>query len=252
MNPKLEAAKKVLEEILNREKEFSKDAYEESITHRQNEDFPDENYSRESILEIMHSFGDTFYYFRKNIPEIISKGTYQIVLHLTDDYIGKTRPRTELRQHYELSDIFVYEAALRNSVRLLTDLGFTVAEHNFFWVRKKNDKFFLEEDGPSFVLAENLTKGGKYLIEDIKKKHFEELDNGLELKQELDEAIQLFKDIKDEKKPPYGLRVNGHVGKKSPEKAFRHLFFNQINPETNKGELIIGDIEHVCFYKYDE
>ena len=104
MNPKLEVAKKVLENIINREQKFSSGVYEESIAYRQNNgDLKGQ--TREVIIEHMHLLERKYYYLRKNISELINKGTRQIVLNLTDYYVGKTIPANELSHHYELVQV---------------------------------------------------------------------------------------------------------------------------------------------------
>lgn len=48
--------------------------------------------------------------------------------------------------------------------------------------------------------------------------------------------------------PQYGMELNRHVSSDSPDDALRHMFFVVINPDTNIGHLVMGDIDHVAFY----
>lgn len=47
----------------------------------------------------------------------------------------------------------------------------------------------------------------------------------------------------------YLIAINDHITSEGPEEAFRHMFFVKIDPSTNEGKLVLGDLDHVILYK---
>ncbi|MBI4441013.1 hypothetical protein HY639_02495 [Candidatus Woesearchaeota archaeon] len=245
MRPPFEQAKNVLEGILHREWAGRGAAPEDYLRQLRNK-YPEA--SEEEVREMMTFFGST-YFLGKEIPELTAKGTRQIVLSLGNGYIGKTRVYGETSTHYIHTTLFVYEPALIETIDILRELDFDVPEHHYVGIEQASERFTVRDCGLSFVITVDLTAGGKYLVEDVKDSHFETLTNGAELKQQLITASRTLQEIYDKKNSLYEMQVNDHITSEGPQEAFRHQFFTQMDPVTNRGKLVLGDVDHILFYR---
>jgi len=242
MEKNFERAKIVLEGILNREF-VSRERYLNQLR-----DFLLSN--GKAAEEDMDIYLEGKYFLRKDNSEFIVSGTKQIVLNVGSGYLAKTRPRPwNIDQVYVLSKSRVYEPQLIDTLQVLSELGFEVPEHHYMGVNIESNGIRVYDGGLAFVIAEDLTCGGRYVIQNIKDQHFQELANGAELKEQLTGAVTLFTDICDEKRLPYCGCVNDHVTIEGPEEAFRHMFFVQIDPLDSRGKLVLGDLDHVLLVK---
>lgn len=244
MNGQFESAKRELEGILNREWKLrgpAPDEYRSQLRQRYPED-------TEAEIDEMMAGGES-YFFRKNAPELRTQGTHQIILGLGRDYVGKTRLKGETSGYYILDTSFVYEPILGESLRILEELGFDVPEHHYVGIENEDGNFKVKDGGFEFVIARDLTENGSYRVEDVQDEHFETLSNGAELRQQLIDASRTLQEIHDKKHPLYAMEINDHVTNEGPKEAFRHMFFTQIDPNTNTGKLVLGDLDHVILYR---
>jgi len=245
MENRYEQAKKVLECILDREWNFRGDAPDE-LFRQFKKRYPQD--SDEELRELI-DFSGSRYFLRKGIPEIIAKGNHQVVLSLGNGYVGKTRVKIETSAHYASSTLFVYEPGLVETIKVLRELHFDVPEHHYVELEQTPEGFKVSDDGLSFVIAADLTENRKYLIEEVNEPHFESLINGAELKQQLIDASRTLQEVYDHKNPLYRITVNDHVTGEGPQEAFRRMFFTQIDHVTNKGKLVLGDLDHVFLFR---
>jgi len=238
-----ENAKGRLEFILNREWALRGNAPEEFFTKLKNRHPEDTD---ELINELITVIG--YYFLRKNMPEIVGRGSNQIVISLGNGYIGKTRPLgMKTTDHYVVS-IDPYEPSLLDSVFVLRELGFDVPEHNYVNIKKTNGSFKVPDQGCSFVIAHDLTEGGKYLVEDVNRRHFS-LSNGQEIREQLKKYTRTLMAIFEGNHHSYKAEVNPHLPFERPLKAIYKMFFVQIDTVANTGKLVLGDLDHVILYK---
>lgn len=245
MKAQLNDAKRKLEEILTREWNFRGSALEDYKIYLKKEcpEEPDAEINR-----MVFEFNP--YFLRKNIPELMAKGTNQIVLKLNNKYVGKTKlfKEAETPNHHVLYSE-TYSSYILNNSKILNELGFEIPEHDYVGIEHKNGNFKVKDEGFGFVITKDLTENGKYKIEDVKEEHFETLSNRAELRQQLINSLKILQEIYDKKNPFYLMKVNNHVTKQGPEEAFKHMFFTQINSNANTGKLVLGDLDHIIFYK---
>src|SRR3989338_10032542 len=217
MTEQFENAKKVLELLLNREWN-SRDSAPEEYRQQLRKLYPEK--SSERIDRVFASREP--YFLRRSIPEIVARGTHQIIIKLGDNYVGKTRAQGETSCHYVLHTSLFYEPSLDETLKLLEELGFAVPEHHYVGVQNQNGDIRVKEKGFAFVIAHDLTENGIYKVEDVRNEHFERLANGAELKEQLTDALGRLLDIHNKKRLPYIMIINDHVTTEGPQEAIRH------------------------------
>ncbi len=245
MKAQFNNAKRKLEEILTREWKLKGSSLEDYKIYLKKKYPKDPDAEICEMLTLCNP-----YFLRKNISELITRGTNQIILRLNKNYLGKTRLLNggETSSHYFLHS-YTYESNVIDNPRILNKLGFEIPKHNYVEIEHKNGNFKVKNEGFGFVITKDLTENGKYKIEDVQEKHFENLSNGAELKKQLNDSLKILQEIYDKKNPLYLINVNRHATEEGPQEAFKHMFFTQINPTTNTGKLVLGDLDHVVFVK---
>ena len=243
MEDQFEKAKRTLEGILNREWNLRDPALEEYRQHVMEK----MGFCGEVLDEFiaMHHFT---YFLKRNAPEVRTLGTRQIILDIGNGYVGKTKLRVVTPNYYILMGS-PYYPDLDQTIKTLAELGFDVPEHHCIEIKNQNGKIVVEDSGFGFVITRDLTENGRYRVEDVKNEHFETLLNGEELRQQLTDAQKTLREIYDGKNPRYRMEVNAHATVKGPQEAIRHMFFTQIDPITNRGKLVLGDLDHVILYR---
>lgn len=196
-------------------------------------------------------------FIRKNASEIIAVGTNQIVLTLCPEYIAKAKKfEFKLPHHYAFTadgcfdynpekDIFL------RTEEVLEELGFRVVKHHYVGVENKDGNFEINDNGGVFAIASDLRECGKYEVKEAEDENLKGLHNGSNLKKKLVESVSSFQKMSDREHPLYCAEVSSHVidvgG--SQEEAFRRIFLLRINRDTNIGELVAGDLDHVYFWR---
>ena len=233
-----------LEDILNREWALRGNALEEFIKQvfDRNPHFDDMDFLRQEIMP-------SLYAIRKNAPEIIVRGSRQLVLSLGYSYVAKIRIKGETSSHYVSATVFTFEPYLVKTPQTLKESGFEVPEHHYLGLENENGRFRIGEIGCECVIAEDLTENGKYELREVEDKNLCQLKNATELRGQLARAMKLLYELYKGSNPTYVLKINHHATKEGPQQAFRHMFFIQINPNTNTGKIVLGDLDHVFLYR---
>jgi hypothetical protein len=239
-------ATKALEVILNREKALRGSAPDEFAQQLR----VSSGYSDAELSEL----ADGEIYLRKQTPEIIGSGTSQVVLALSAGYVGKTRAGCRTSKHYvvdtKCAGVYYDKAQLLDSVEILRELGFEVPEHVYMGVRENGDgKYEVVDDGNVFIIAPDLTHGGRFRVGDVEEQHFIQLANGAALRTEFEEKLAIFKGMPELEHPEYGAQINAHLPEDEGE-AFKRMFFMQIDADVNEGKLVLGDFDHLFLYRH--
>jgi hypothetical protein len=186
----------------------------------------------------------------KNHPAIIGTGTREIVIDLGKFRKGKgvvplvakvlTANLKELKGPTTKTH---YVAHPGDAIPRATELTSNYMRRNGFPVPAMHALPFGGSPRLSCwcVVTENLQRPGLNLSE-AKGFRFERLRNGQSLKESLEKYLQKLREL-DSKDL---IEVNRHVIGGSPENAFRQCFFVRWNPKTKKGELVMGDLDHVA------
>ncbi len=98
----------------------------------------------------------------------------------------------------------------------------------------------------AYYLCPDLRENGKYETHSIEKFPFNKVSNGLELLLQAKQSLDLIKtEIASEK---YDLEVDHHGTKDKPDEALIKMFIGRINKQTNEGELIFADLNHLIIH----
>lgn len=189
------------------------------------------------------------FYMRKDAPEIFSSGTGQIVMSLDDMFVAKFIPAASDGSHYVIRS--GYYPGVLESHFALADLGFPVVEHYYVGVVRNGDKFRIGGDKPHFAICRDLRESGKYIVQEAYARILNRLANGPQLRKELKKSLEKLDRVRKGRVKGFYARVNDHATNDNPRNALLHMFFVQIDPKTNTGKLIIGDLDHV-FVRYND
>jgi len=240
---RLERGKRALEFILDREWQLTELTFFEEFTAYLKE------INRTSSVEPLMKH---HYFLRKKMPEIIIAGTNQVVFSLSTGYIGKTRflyPQFQSANYIAFVGMYPTPSAL--TYQSLKELGFEVPEHHYVDIERKDGEFKVKDKGLTFVIASDLTEGGKQ-VEDVKDEHFQRLDNGAHLKEQFEEATSKLLDIYQGKNFTYAIGINSHrTAINGHQEAIQRTFLLQIDPTTNIGRLVAGDLGNILLTKSD-
>lgn len=190
-------------------------------------------------------------YIRKNGPEIIEEGSTQVLISLSSSYVAKVRPNGETSEHYvvKISDSLAYSPVISKTPEVLKELGFGVLDHSYFGMKKQGDDIRIGS-GDALAICGDLRENGRFLVGEADDEVLGKLENGTELKQELEQGIGVLTDLHARKNSPYLVQIVGH-NKESAYVAFRHMFLTQIDSTTNRGKLVMGDLDHVAVHRND-
>ena len=230
--------------LLNREREHSKEGIQEAIRLVPEDQFHD-NYC--------HYLETKAIFIRKNIPEFMSSGTHQIVLRLSASHVAKLPLEREIRlDDYWLTNC--YSSTSPSTDKTLPLLGIKTIPHHYFYVDITNGLFVLSDEerdehyNASVVITDDLTGNGRYkligLDDDVLK-----LSNGAKILREYDVIQEKILHQESMTRPKFEISANSHIFHGTIDEAIRHMFFVQVNPEENTGTLIAGDLDHIHIYK---
>ena len=233
-----ESAKRALETLLEREWQLRGSAPKEYLRFLQ-EKYPGEQW--------VSSVAEDSFYLRRDMPEIMMRGTNQIVFYLSDGYVCKAttiNDKVVLSTHH----IFAngdYATASESTIRVLKELGFEVPEHHYIEVQRVGESFKVKEHGLAFVIATDLSEDGRYKVEDVTAEHFRYLNNGQELQRQFKQGVKRLLDIHRHKNMLYSMSINGHGTMMEPQEAIERTFLIQIDSVTHTGKLVLGDLDNL-------
>lgn len=241
--------KEIVENILNREwaesEKIKLGYFEEYKTVDKN------------ILYDSYKDDNEIIYVRKDMPEMINQGDTQAILRLDNEHIAKI-PIIKFSTHNFLN---YYPNIITESVKVWSELGFEVPEHKFYYLNINGKISISEEkqkkfDSPRVSISVDLGQNGKSIITYNEDK-IKGLSNFKQIKEEFENGFAKIKNIEKEMiedtnpNGGYGIMPHGHIDEYgSIDKAIRHMFLVQIDPEKNSGKLILGDIDHLFIYKH--
>lgn len=240
----IENAKRALELLLEREWQLRGTAPSEFESQIQKK-------YHNTRLSSIKAIVEAYFYMRKDMPEIMAQGTSQIVFSLCDGYVGKTalNKRISTATHHMLTEQ-MYSSVSPHTVKVLLDLGFEVPEHHYVGVRRQGELFSVYDEGLTFAITEDLTKGGQIKVLEADGFNFNGLKNGGDLGKKFTEWTQKLKHLYDARPDGYFLSVNGHRNNQGPNLAIRRTFLLQVNPTTNTGRLVAGDVTNLELAKH--
>lgn len=185
------------------------------------------------------------YYLRKNMPEIFARGTGQVVFSLTSEVVAKFRPYCSTSKHYV--HCLGYEDKLIEAPYNLEQLGFSVWEHHYVGVEKKEDSFQVGDfrGRLDFALCPDMRERGRYNVEEVRVPRLRKLQNGEQLVKQYNGWIKLLQQIYKGKRKDMYIFMNRHATTDNPTNAFRHMFLLRTDPKTNKGDIFAADLDHV-------
>jgi len=205
-------------------------------------------------------------YIRKNSSFLAAAGTSQIVLRLDDTTLVKSvyaRGERNKLSHYVLMN--GYEPGRIKAERILKELGLNVPNHIYVsnnpepnsgvWGKERYDFRLLDDElyegyhgSALFLLTKDLTENGKYVVKEFEENTLNNIDNKKQLMEEYKAFYNILYNIRfqDNSNNKYLLTGNGHTMESGDiSGAINHLFLLKINPNTNIGELVAEDTNHI-------
>lgn len=265
----LEKAKSRLVEVLQEEYEHQGDAPE-----RVREQLREEGADDDLIDTIL---GNRIY-VRKNSPYIINVGSRQVVLRLGHGAAAKLiRPEGEQalddwhvintrrgypRDMFSVDDVLIELNAAHN-------LGYDVPAHHYLRLERENGRTTgivpvpPEKNSAHTVITRDLTEDGDKSIQELNIDQFMVLENGQEILNQYAGIARFFLDMHDHyqaykrgagPKPAYGIEATAHKSHAPdahPQVAINRMLLVQIDPKTDTGKLVCGDLDHLRVWRME-
>lgn len=237
-------AKEIIEDILNREQQ--KQIYAKLRCYEEYKELDGR------ITFEQYKNDQSIIFLPKDMPEIINNGNTQAVIKLNNEYVAKV-PIITFSNYYMVSE---YPKVITDSMKTWRELGFDVPQHIFYYMNT-NEKIQLSEqyitkyDNPRVAITKDFTKNG-HMLKTYDNNIINNLGNADQIMREFEEGFHRIKHIY--KNPDeYLIQPTGHLDDDgSINTAITHLFLVQINKKTNKGKLVLGDLDHLFLYKYTD
>jgi len=102
------------------------------------------------------------------------------------------------------------------------------------------------------LLISDATEGGKFRLEEALGFDFGKLENGEELRRELEEKVEKLRSGFKAGSDKYQVYINEALAKHeglNPIDEIKKMFFVKYHPAKKTGELLIGDVDHVWMRK---
>jgi len=216
-------------------------------------------------IAIAKRHADEGIYIRKDSPFLIGAGTSQILFRLDDSTVAKSQysHRNRNFSHYRISE--GYEPGRMQTESILKQLGLNVPYHVYLHNASDSSKDALgdtkytfqildnDHERALFILTEDLTENGKFIVKEFEKNAIRTLDNRKQLAEEYKMFFDLLYGMRFQKEnrnnQKYEITANNHLMRSTDySEAINHLFLLKINPNTNKGELVAEDTNHLDIY----
>ena len=152
-----------------------------------------------------------------------------------------------------LDVLSVVDKSEENNIQLLREFGFTkekgfyIPEHKVVGIDLIDGKAKVNPDGSGWTITEDLSNGGEYSVTDVSPYHFAVLNNRSDFTASYIRHIQEL--LAFCRNPKIKVDNNSHTIHNLPETLSRFLFTKQKN---NLGEIVIGDLDNLQFYRTDE
>jgi len=222
------------------------------------------------------------YALSKGLDRIKAMGSHQVALDLRCGYLAKVLvwpsslpedPEELRRVKSRLTsapDHFItapgYDTEVVNGVglfrQLCKEIKIPLVPHEFVGtVRKGLYAIEIIQPGAQFAIVPDISDSDAYLIREADSDVFDTLGNGAELQSRFIDAVSRFHGIYEDTfrkgvaggSGAYRINVSRHLDPDgSPGRAFRRMFFVRISRDSNKGELFLGDIDHVHLYEPEQ
>lgn len=246
---------KTLVDILKIEDEFKEEGWKKYERYLRNDIYLGEK-SKEIDDLVDHNLKRVLF-IRTNSPFLAGKGTTQIVLRLDDKTLAKSQKSSrnnfnDQGSHYMINHVS-YGPGRIETERILRKLGLNVPEH-IYLSHTQADKFNLQisedDENNFFLLTRDLSENGKYRVEDFDKAKLKDIKNGKQLEIEYNKFFNILNNIRWQNGREYILEAQNHVmDSRDISGAIQHLFMLKIDLETNLGELVAEDTDHLDVYK---
>lgn len=195
-------------------------------------------------------------FVKKDSPAYLTKGDHQLVLRLNKGWVAKAANYFEWEDFYRIKTASPPDP--RDTLEVLKkEFGFDIPMITVeFEYKGDNLTLRIDKEGTGdFMIVPDLTEGGKYIVKDIEaEEDFTQFLNGDTLRKNLGRYItrlvELYGQYSGGKVDGWNAELHGHIEKEgNPEGAIRRMFFLKIDPNTQHGEIVPGDFNHVFFYK---
>ena len=175
----------------------------------------------------------------------------RVALPLSEGYLAKFFPESQLDSVlFILSPGNVLDNSFEEeNVRVLKEHGF-IEEDGFYVPEHKVVHVDLEEDDArindrlyGWVITEDLSEGGSCQVTDVLPHYFVSLDNRAEFFERYEANLRKLREVYDS--PNLSPSVYRHASPKDPNLALSKMLLAKV--KDNKGEIIVGDLNNVCF-----
>lgn len=236
----LERAKKGLLRILKRESVLLEDVAKKVYDSR--EYVPDEIRRND-------------FYIRADAPEVVQESlgdSNQIVFRVAEGWVAKAKKGTwKEGEYYGISGFLSYSTKNVGVDDTLAEIGIKeVPRHHYFGFADGANNFeFDHEMPPCIVLTKDITEGGKYELHEVDGFDFSTVSNGKELQAEYQRTKSLLNNYANGKVASMKLYADRHGGQGGTGRAIDRTFFCAVDPVSNVGKIVPGDLDNIIFEK---
>lgn len=182
----------------------------------------------------------------KDHPKLIGRGDLALVLGLSNGIVGKIvryEDVTEPQNNYSLMGHYVGQAPhdIETTVKALRRMGFdNVLDHVEIERHPSVQPHF-------YHLSPDLRGDGRYEVYSVEDFPFDNVENGQELRTQMDTSLTRMVSETDSKNFYY--TIDRHDTKDGPHLAFQKMFIGRIDKQTNQGGLFFADLDHCVIYR---
>lgn len=236
----LERAKKGLVRILEREAALLEDVAQRVYASR---DYVPDEIRRND------------FYIRADAPEVVLGSlddSNQIVFKVAEGWVAKAKKSTWKKgEFYGMSGFLAYSRNNDGIDQDLRDIGIeNVPEHHYFGFADGMSNFELDKERPlCIVLTKDITEGGRYELHEVDGFDFSKLANGEDLQSKYQSTKSLLNSYANGKVAAMKLYADRHGGQGGADKAIARTFFCAVDPVSNVGKLVAGDLDNIYFRK---
>lgn len=205
------------------------------------------------LERVIHEEGSGYCLLSKDHPKLIGRGDLALVFGLSDGIIGKIVFYEVVEQppnNYCLAGLYVGAVPhiMERTVKALREMGFDNVLDHVEIERYPNAKSGDKLVHPYFYhFSPDLREGGRYDVYSIEDFPFDDVQNGQELRTQMDTSLARIKSEIESGK--YILEVDHHGTKDKPDEALRKMFIGRVDKQTNQGELFFADLDHCVIYR---
>lgn len=184
---------------------------------------------------------------RQDSPDYMNQGTHQLVLKVDDGWVAKAVSYREYGRLYALGyQTRHYGRETSGTIDLLQErLGFKIpyrvvqCTHNHQGIR------ISEEENGHFMILEDHTENGRYIVRDVEDVDLDELNNAAQVRDTLRGYVSRLFEVYEQRKQ---LGLEACVGRHNTGKdiipELTKVFFLKIDPSTGNADVVPGDFDH--------